>query len=230
MGVEYRHFLVVNDKDWLPAADTLARVDAVLYKWSLINTPTMVFDLSTMKESSEKTIPGFMPDAGQAVVYGDGASGKPVADIAGRCYYDTVEDEDHYISKIIVVAGNDIRIQQSDEYCYFEQISPVPDQACAGFVHDLDAIPWPVSKAFYAYLVHGKYSGAPEMRIHLGKNFPELYDWSDYAGYWRGAVMLDFGKSLPGFCEKLRQLPARDFVNDLASAFRGPIAEIGVVY
>lgn len=229
MGVEYRHFLVVNDKSWLPAADTLARVDAVLHKWSLIDKPATVFDLSTMKESSEKTIPGAMPGAGKALVY-DETSGKPVVDIAGRCYYDTVGDEDHYISQIIVVAGNDIRIQQSDEYCYFEQLTPAPDQACAGFVYDLDAIPWPVSKAFDAYLVHGEYAGVPEMNIHVSKNFPELYDWSDYAGYWRGAVMLDFGKSLPGFCEKLRQLPTRDFVNELASAFRGPIAEIGVVY
>lgn len=229
MGVEYRHFLAVNDKDWLPAVDTLARVDAVLNKWSLINQPTMVFDLSTMKESSEKTIPSFMPGAGQAVVYDD-AKGKPVTDIAGPCYYDTVKEEDHYISKIIVVAGNDIRIQQSDEYGYFEQISPAPDQACIGFVYDLDTIPWPVSKTFDAYLVHGEYSGTPEINIHFSKNFPELYDWTDYAGYWRGAVMLDFGKSLPGFYAQPRQLPSRDFVNELAIAFRGPIAEIGVVY
>ncbi|PXX33710.1 hypothetical protein [Undibacterium pigrum] len=230
MGVEYRHFVVVNDKDWLPAVDTLARVDAVLYKWSLIDKPTMVFDLSTMKESSEKSIPNSMPGAGQVLVYDEVANGKPVVNIAGRCYYDTVKDEDHYISSIIVVAGNDIRIQQSDEYCYFEQTSPAPDQVCDGFMSDLDTIPWPVSKTFDAYLVHGKYLGTPKVNIHFSKNFPGLYEWTNYAGYWRGAVMLDFGKSLPNFCENLRQLPARDFVNELATAFRGPIAEIGVVY
>lgn len=123
MGVEYRHFLVVDDKDRLPAMVTLARVDAILRQWSQIKEPTTVFYLLTMKESSYKRIPAFMPGAGQALVYDDAAKGKPVENIAGQCYYDTVEEEDHYISTIIAVAGNDIRIQQSDDYCYFEQVA-----------------------------------------------------------------------------------------------------------
>ncbi|MCH8622519.1 hypothetical protein [Undibacterium sp. TS12] len=43
-----------------------------------------------MKESSDKCIPGFMPGAGQAIVYDDAANGKPVAGIAGQSCYDNL--------------------------------------------------------------------------------------------------------------------------------------------
>ncbi|HEX7864364.1 MAG TPA: hypothetical protein VF555_05420 [Variovorax sp.] len=35
MGIEYRHFLVVDDADWRPRADTAARVAKLLADWSI---------------------------------------------------------------------------------------------------------------------------------------------------------------------------------------------------
>src|SRR5262249_7214197 len=46
MGIEYRHFLVVDDAEWRPQSDTAARVEAVLRKWSLVDRPKEVVDLS----------------------------------------------------------------------------------------------------------------------------------------------------------------------------------------
>ena len=35
MGVEYRHYLVVNDPEWRPEPDTASRVEEVLRSWGL---------------------------------------------------------------------------------------------------------------------------------------------------------------------------------------------------
>jgi hypothetical protein len=49
-------------------------------------------------------------------------------------------------------------------------------------------------------------------------------------GFWRGALVLDFGKDLPAFCGKLHALPARDFVAEIIDAFRGRVVEIADFY
>ena len=135
--------------------------------------------------------------------------------------------EDRYIQTVIAVAGTDFRIQQSDDYCWFEVVEPLHGQD--GADPSPDDIPWPVTIAFYEYQINEKSIHLPVVKSHLSKHRSGLYEWDSYHGYWRGGVVLDFGKDLPKFCETRRTLASREFVAELAGAFRGPIVEVGVV-
>lgn len=228
MGVEYSHFLVVGEKNWSPQTDTLTRVNEVLRRWSLVDAVDKVFDLSSMTEDPEPVVPCGPTGPGKAVVYRDAARGNCVEVVAGPSYYGTVETEDRYIQTVVAIAGSDFRIQQSDEYCWFEVVGPLHglDEADPSF----DDIPWPVTKAFFEYQINEKSVDHPVVKTHLGKHWSELYEWESYHGYWRGGVVLDFGKDLPKFCETRRTLASAEFVAELAAAFRGPIVEVGVIY
>lgn len=228
MGVEYRHFLVVGDKNWLPQIDTLTRVNETLHKWSLVNAVDKVFDLSSMTEDPEPVVPVGPTGPGKAVIYRDAAQGKCVEVVAGPSFYDTVVAEDRYIQTVMAVAGTDFRIQQSDEYCWFEVVGPL--HGLDGVGPSFDDIPWPVTSAFFEYQINEKSIAPPVVKSHLGEHWGGLYEWESYHGYWRGGVVLDFGKDLPKFCETRRKLASGEFVAELAAAFRGPIVEVGVIY
>jgi len=225
MGVEYMHFLVVADKAWLPQSDTLARVDAVLKKWPLVGEAGTVYDLATMSEAASNAIPEGDMGPGFAVSYRDAAQGGAVQELAGASYYDSVAAEGRYLQDVIAIAGADYRIQPSDEQFYFELTSI---QSSAG--QQAQDIPYPISKAFNEYQPAQAFAKPPEVKIHLPQTQPGLHAWDHFNGFWRGAVVLDFGKDLPKFCETLRALPAREFVRELAEAFRGPLVEVGMIY
>jgi hypothetical protein len=225
MGVEYVHYLVVADNNWLPQPDTLARVDAVLKKWSLVGEAGTVYDLATMSATANNTIPEGDTGPGFAVSYRDTAQGGAVQELAGASYYDSVAAEDRYLQDVIAIAGADYRIQPSDEQFYFEVTSI---QSSAG--QQAQDIPYPISKAFNEYQAARASSNPPAVKIHLTRTEPRLHAWDQFNGFWRGAVVLDFGKDLPKFCESLRALPAREFVRELAEAFRGPLVEVSMIY
>ena len=224
MGVEYMHFLVVADKDWLPQPDTLARVDAVLKKWSLVGEAVTVYDLATMSATANNAIPAGDMGPGFAVSY-EGTQGRPMQDLAGASYYDSVVAEDRYLQDVIAIAGADYRIQPSDEQFYFEVTSIHSSADQQG-----QDVPYPISKAFNEYQPAQASTKPPEVKIHLTRTEPRLHAWDHFNGFWRGAVVLDFGKDLPKFCETLRALPAHEFVRELAEAFRGPLVEVGIIY
>ena len=83
MGIEYRHFLVVNEPDWRPQPDTAARVESVLRDWSVVDRIEKVINLALGANNEViDTSTADLPGPGLAFIY-SGVQGLPVERIAG---------------------------------------------------------------------------------------------------------------------------------------------------
>lgn len=71
----------------------------------------------------------------------------------------------------------------------------------------------------------------PEVEVTVPRIFRRHVAWIDsenpFSGWWRGGVIFDFGKSVPGFADGVHALPNRVFVRELAEAIRSELHEIG---
>lgn len=226
MGIEYRHFLVVDDPAWLPAADTAIRVDAVLRRWSLVAQLQRVVDIS---EGTQKSVGAVDPasvqvGSGTVFIYA-GIKGESVERIAGANDLDT---DGRYTMRISLVLGDDYRIQWSSESIYFELIEgpTVEGRPVAANEGDDDS---PID-TLYARSFPSKGALPPVVRIHVEDHAKPNVAWTHCQGFWRGALVIAFGKDLPPFYRVVHALPARDFVADVAEAFRGRLVEIGEFY
>ena len=224
MGIEYRHFLVVDDAQWRPQADTASRVEKVLRAWSLGDQPTKVIDLVRGEQLSTELSIRSAPGRGIAVVYG-GVDGTAVEKLAGASYYPELRFEDRYIMSTTLLVGDDYRIQTtSDSSIYFEVMEPPLD----GRGNRLEPIDGEFSSHLYADTFPGTdISSPPKVRAHVAEFAQENISWASCNGFWRGALVIDFGKDLPGFARTVHLLPAAQFVRELSEAFRGPLVQIG---
>jgi len=224
MGIEYRHFLVVNDARWRPQADTASRVEQVLRAWSLGDRPDKVIDLVQGEQLSTEPATVCAPGRGIAVVYG-GVDGAVVERLAGPSYYPEVRPTDRYIMRTTLLVGDDYRIQTtSDSSIYFEMMEPPLD----GRGNPLEPIDGEFSLDLYADTFPGTdISEPPTLRAHVAEFAQNNIGWTECNGFWRGALVIDFGKDLPGFARGIHLLPATQFVRDLSEAFRGPLVQIG---
>jgi len=123
MGVEYGHFLVVNDDAWLPLPDTATRVEAVVRSWSLGDRPKRVVNLANGRnEQITGTTASVDPGPGVAFLYG-GVQGLPVERIAGPSLY-ACRPAERYTMRTWLVLGTDYRVHWSSESIYFQLVSP----------------------------------------------------------------------------------------------------------
>src|SRR5881396_2365720 len=90
MGVEYRHYIVVNEPTWHPQRDTAARVETVLRQWALVQDVEEIVSLDPLAGHGDLTDASTLvdPGPGMALVYA-GVQGEPVARIAGASLYDS---------------------------------------------------------------------------------------------------------------------------------------------
>ena len=227
MGVEYRHYLVVNDANWLPQPDTMSRVGAVLSKWSLGEHPLQAIDLSSgQNREIEIDAASVNPGAGVAFVYA-GVEGDPIGRIAGPSLYDNVPATWRYTMKTTLVVGHDYRVQWSSESIYFEVAVP-PSAGGKPIKENDDEDPFDILFAESFPSIGA--TSPPIVKVHIEEHAEHNIGWSDYQGFWRGALVIDFGKDLPRFVKEVHELPAREFVTAIGEAFRGPIVEIGEFY
>jgi len=225
MGVEYRHFLVVNDPDWRPRVDTVSRVEQVLRTWGLATRLEKAVDLTAglNEELTGESIAN-VPDGGIAYVY-QGVQGAAVAKIAGPSEYG-VGDDERYTMRTTLVVGNDYRIQWSSESIYFELTSPPTEDGVP--IEATDEEPFDI--LFDESFSSEQATSPPVVTIHVEEHAQANVGWDAYQGFWRAAVVIDFGKDLPAFSETRHELPERTFVSAVSEAFRGPIVEVGEFY
>lgn len=225
MGVEYRHFLAVDDAAWLPQPDTMARVEAVLRAWTLVGRVRKVVDLrSGIKVAFEEPVPVVAPGPGKAVFY-DGVEGAAVGRLLGPPNADDVNTEP-YLQATTLVVGTDIRVQWSPDGVWFKMTRP----PMLGAVPVAETNP-EFSEALFAASFEAPDGATPPVVEALVEDHArQSLAWTACCGFWRGAVVLDFGKSLPPFVDTVHRLPNRQFVNAIAAAFRAPLVEIGELY
>ncbi|KQZ44212.1 hypothetical protein [Duganella sp. Root1480D1] len=219
MGVEYRHFLVVDDESWHPAADTFERVNKVLASWGLNDTILEVVDLAGGKprRTTDASIPKGL--AGKAFKF-DGTNGAAVARLAGPSLYEC-DDEERYLMNVLFVLGEDYRVHWSSDGLFFE----LAEQPSFAYQDE------ELYEIAYAESFPSTNATAPNVRLHIEDFAMKHLASKDYKGYWRAAVILDFGKDLPAFSEEVHSLPETEFVNALRNALRAEsIAEVGEFY
>jgi hypothetical protein len=225
VGVEYRHFLVVNDTAWHPQSDTAARVEAVLRQWSLADRPKQIINLAEgcndrMEGATESIVPG----PGVAFLY-SGTQGLQVQRLAGPSFHEG-DPAEGYTESTILVLGTDYRVHQSSEELYFELVSAPVENA-----RPIEANrERPLKLLFDTSFPSTGATSPPVVKVHVADLARHYQAWTAYSGVWRGALVIDFGKNLPAFVEVAHALPAKDFVAQVSNAFRAPIVEIGEIY
>jgi hypothetical protein len=227
MGIEYRHFLVINDASWQPQADTVSRVEAVLHNWVIAKAIKEIVDLSLGAKNRLLNVANITsPGPGIAVVY-SGVDGSSVERIAGPSGYENIDPGERYIMNTTIVVGEDIRIQWSSESIYFELVSP-PNANDVPIFNDPNEEPYDTlfSQSFSSKNI----TALPVVAAHIENHAKLSVAWNECLGFWRGALVINFGKDLPSFTNYVHALPARDFVAEISAAFRGPIIEIGEFY
>ena len=246
MGVEYRHCLVTGEPAWLPDPGTLGRVEDVLRKWRLVTEDPEVFDLSGGRALAISEIPT-TSGAGIAAVY-PMIKGPVVASLFGPRDYDTSttwleslqrfcettlfglaasehsNDQERYIQQIAIVVGTDYRIQPSSEEFCFSVVKPPLEGG-------REVAPYPEDPLglYYAAYPAAKSTVPPRVEIEVSELARGHVAWRDFPGFWRGAVVLDFGKDIPAFAAGQYILGCREFVSDISMAFRTRICEIGEI-
>jgi hypothetical protein len=227
VGIEYRHFLVVNDETWLPKPDTIAGVEAALRKWSLVEELKQVLDLSHFSNGEPTEIDHARakgdPGHGLALFFG-GILGQPVVNIAGAALHNGISDAERYTMGVALVVGCDYRVHWSSEGLYFELVAPPRQGRDPIIPYPVDYVP----EILYAqsFPCDGNTS-PPQVKIHVADHAETNFGRSNYQGFWRGAVVINFGKNLPAFVQDLHALPNQDFVDAIEEAFHAEIAEIG---
>lgn len=227
MGIEYRHFLVVNEPDWRPQPDTAARVESVLRDWSVVDRIEKVINLALGANNEViDTSTAELPGPGLAFIY-SGVQGLPVERIAGASMYGEVKPDERYIMHTALVVGDDYRLQWSSDGIYFELKSP-PVANGKPVLGDDDEEPY--NTLFANSFPSTGITSPPVVVAHIEEHAKANVAWQNYQGYWRGGVVIDFGKDLPRFTDGLHSLPSRDFVGAISTAFRGLIVEVGEFY
>lgn len=233
MGIEYRHTLVVKDPDWLPQPDTAARIDAVLRHWSLVTVDPEIYDDLSKKreyETSEqhrrlyaRPVPVVAPGAGLALVYPK-VGGAMVEKIFGPSIYPSVGPTERYIDQISVIVGDDIRVHSICMDLNFAQVLQPPTQLGTAIESYFYDVPLAMFGNAYPVDVATKH---PIIKITIEPALEKHIGWQDYAGFFRGALVLDCNKDLPKFIENKHLLPSHDFTNAVSEAFRSPLLEFG---
>ncbi|HJY75556.1 MAG TPA: hypothetical protein VKE95_02940 [Burkholderiales bacterium] len=152
-----------------------------------------------------------------------GIEGPQVERVAGPSNYGSAASE-RYTQETYLILGDDYRVQWSSESIYFEVVSKPT----------LRGKPVAATEEEPPHILYSESfpGGAtpPVVKVHVAEHAESNVAWKRCHGYWRGALIIDFGKNLPSFVDGNHALPAKDFVTEIGEAFRGPIVEIGELY
>lgn len=108
-----------------------------------------------------------------------------------------------------------------------ESMACIEAQTMAGSAQGGRVDVQPADAAGGGFADFGLTSDLEPVEMHVEEWAKKNVGWACCNGFWRGALILDFGKDLPSFARQVHLLPARQFVYDLSEAFRGPLTQFG---
>lgn len=230
VGVEYKHFLLVEDLGWIGDQEAAVRVHELLQRWGLADAPPTLFSLDGGKKKKLKPQLGKLkkPPANLRIEYEtvDAESMKDeqaIERIMGPSFHDEDATLARYFQSIALVVGTDYRIHEWSERTSTKVIEPAMEGGKAvgalrlGYAGPDDcAEVYPASAS----------ATAPKAKFSADR-WPAP---KKFSGVWRSGLVLDCGKDLPGFMEKSYQLPGKDFTKELAKAFGTKLVQLGHFY
>lgn len=228
MGVEYKHFLIPSDPTFVPHNEILCKIDALLSRWYLKAGNPKIFNLANgVNTSIHQDLSSIQFGHGVAVEY-PGIEGWPVREIVGPSYFaDEVSDEERYIDRIYLIVGTDYRVHPGNDEIYMKVNKPPIEDANPvkpySKFDELNGLHWEA----YNCSINAT---PPEVHISFENN-NRIIGEQNFLGYWRTALILDFGKDLPALSDNyLFKLENEKFVSELEQAFECPLIQIGEIY
>jgi hypothetical protein len=224
MGVEYKHYMFVDDLSYVGTLATAVAIDSVLTEWGLVSGSPTIRSLDGGKgkllcQSSLEKIPA---DIANLLLEYPYTEGDTIENIMGPSDYDDVDSR--YIQTIAVLVGSDYRIYNGDETAYTTVTAP-PQK------NGKEVKPYEPNYDIYYYA--DAYPAESKTEPPKAILEPDLHDWplpKGFCGIWRCGVILDCGKDLPAFIQKTNNLPSTKFASDIRNAFGGKIVQIGHYY
>jgi len=238
MGVEYQHWLVVRDLDWLPGPDTVARLLEVFRTWELSDLFAMG-DLTGPPDTSEIAVLGpadevESPPSSLVLQSVEAPTGEAVAQISGDN-----GNPDPYLSYLAVFLGQHYYLPDS-EYLYPDIREPARDRAGNVVEQRYTRLRWaPVDDESLNYklrqikrpvFIPVPPAVTPPQTSVAWSHHVANAESSDYGGCFRSGILFDCGKNLPqglGGAEPLRN---RNLVTDFQNAFDTELVEFGIIY
>lgn len=226
MGVEFAHWLFVEDLAWEPTVAAALAVYQVLEGAGLVKRPPDVYllpkeptpsdfggYLSRVPQKSRRILSAMKAVAeGTILVFDDPEGGAAITRVFGPSAYRNVEDRERYLVRITVVLGREPHLFDGGE--------------SGSATTDLPCTPMP------RMIPSG---GGIEWSGQVRP--PAKLEWSDgeppsgWDGVWASGIGVDFGKDLPEFVNTdPRAVPDRDFVMALEDAMGARFVEVGYIH
>lgn len=228
MGVEYKHFLIPADPTFVPKSNIISKLDQLLAKWSLKTGDPQIFNLTNGENTLvHEDFNSIEIGHGLALEY-PGIEGKQVREIVGPSYYEEISDNDRYIERITFILGSDYRVHPSNEEICMTVTNPPLEGSTP-------LEPYCEFDEFLHYGLHAEAyncsinANPPKIDISVtDKN--RIIGEQNFLGFWRTALILDFGKDLPKLSQLFFKLENDTFTNELEQVFESRLIQIGEVY
>lgn len=206
MGVEYQHFLIPKDPNIEVTDQQIESVVRVLQKHGLWKAqPTYTYLNDDGSWSQEKTSDGWIRQAD--------ITGTAVAETFGDSPYPDALPEERYVSSIFIVFGKNRKI-------HFGQ-----DEVEVSIHCDLIPCEVPFLQPFYEFTPNE--ISDQDVEVFLNVENTKNFEW--FKGWWKFAIIFDFGKDLPGWSQKLT-MQNRNFIREIELETGILFGEIGNHY
>lgn len=223
MGVEYAHYLLVRNTNWIGSLEIARRIHSILESHHLVaGTP----DLFELRGGRKRKLRGRL-DTLKAlprnllVRYPRVDGGSAVAEVMGPSYYPSIGASDRYLQQVSLVIGTDFRIGPSSEALFIEVVRPPFQNGNAVPPYEQPDCMWEFDDSYPA---DGS-THPPQTRIQAVRKVPV-----GFTGVWRAGLILDCGKDLPKIGEHGELEINPQFVEEIRTAFEADLFQIGRVY
>jgi len=221
MGLEYTHYLFVDDLSFIGTLETAVALEEVLRRWGLVSgTPTISsLDGGKARRLRQSSLDNVSPDTSNILVEYPYTEADTIESVMGPSWYDDVDSR--YIQRLVLLIGSDYRVYSGYETAFTNVKTPPMNNG-----EEIEPFETNYDIHYYA----DAYPADSETEPPVAVLEPDRQDWplpKGFEGIWRCGVILDCGKDLPGFMEKTNKLPSTQFASDITNAFGRRVVQVG---
>ena len=209
MGVEYQHYLIPEDSAQQFDAKTIEHIVDVLKDngiWEKQKEKERIYISDDGSVSQQMTNNGWL-------VHGE-VNGRVVEEHFGGSRYEDVSPEHRSLDRITIIFGNASKIHFGSE-----------EVAVAMNGVELVELDVPFSQPFYE-MTFDKIE-ARNSTLYIEN--PNLQNIEWFTGWWKSAIIIDFGKDVPHWSDQAK-MPKNTLLSDLHDATNIKFREIGNHY
>ncbi len=200
----------------------------MLERWKLKSGDPKIYDLTNgVNKQIIEPLTSISFNQGIALKYPHIESSAIETVFGESCFGDEVNPEERYIQNIFLIAGKDYRIHPFNEMIDVTIVEPpangsnqlIPYCDIDNSFHNLHAEAYDSTKETIA----------PKTKVtfYNKNNFRQP---GNFYGFWRAALIFDFGKDLPKLEDDFYSIANRAFVEDIEKSFGAGLVEIGQIY